>query len=37
MDEARPAGRLTVQRAVADYIDYLQASGKLTATGNPLP
>jgi integrase len=28
MDETRPAGRLTVQRAVADYIDYLSVSGK---------
>jgi integrase len=28
MDETRPAGRLTVSRAVADYIDYLRASGK---------
>ena len=32
MDETRPAGRLTVQRAVADYIDYLSASGKNTDT-----
>jgi hypothetical protein len=26
MDEARPAGRLTVQRAMADYVDYLSAA-----------
>jgi hypothetical protein len=32
LDEIRPAGRLTVQRAVADYIDYLIASGKNTDT-----
>ena len=32
MDETRPAGRLTVQRAVADYITFLEASGKNTAT-----
>jgi hypothetical protein len=31
LDETRPAGRVTVQRAVADYIDYLSASGKNTA------
>jgi hypothetical protein len=33
MDETRPAGRLTVQRAIVDYITYLEASGKNTATG----
>jgi integrase len=32
LDEARPAGRITVSRAIADYIDYLSASGKLTST-----
>jgi integrase len=32
MDETRPAGRITVSRAMADYIDYLSASGKLTST-----
>jgi integrase len=26
--EGRPQGRLTVQRAIADYLDYLQAAGK---------
>jgi integrase len=26
--DERPAGRLTVQRAVADYVDYLRASGR---------
>jgi integrase len=31
-DETRPAGKFTVQRAMADYIDYLSASGKNTAT-----
>jgi hypothetical protein len=32
LDETRPVGRLTVQRAVADYIDYLSTSGKNTNT-----
>jgi integrase len=32
MDEARPAGRITVQRVVADYIDMCAATGKNTAT-----
>jgi integrase len=32
LDEGRPAGRITVSRAIADYIDYLSASGKLTST-----
>jgi integrase len=32
MDATRPAGRITVQRAVAAYITFLESSGKLTAT-----
>src|SRR5262249_25415928 len=32
MDETRPAGRLTVQRAMVDYINYLDDSGMNTAT-----
>ena len=31
-DETRPAGRLTVERAMVDYINYLAAEGKNTAT-----
>ena len=32
LDEGRPGRRITVSRAIADYIDYLSASGKLTST-----